>query len=135
MLYHQGFIKENPVHGLDYKIKSGKKTDRLPLTQQQMYDFLEAIDISTLHGLRNRALFELIYSSGLRVSEAANLKIADIDFDRREAIVRGKFDRDRVVLLSHMAKDFLVLYLGERSSTAFTYGKGFSRVISGRAHY
>ena len=114
MLYHQGFIKENPVHGLDYKIKSGKKTDRVPLTQQQMCDFLEAIDISTLHGLRNRALFELIYSSGLRVSEAANLKIADIDFDRREAIVRGKFDRDRVVPLSHMAKYFLVLYLGER---------------------
>lgn len=114
MLYHQGFIKENPVHGLDYKIKNGKKTNRVPLTQQQMYDFLEAIDISTEYGLRNRALFELIYSSGLRVSEAANLKIADIDFDRREAIVRGKFDRDRVVPLSHMAKDFLVLYLGER---------------------
>lgn len=114
MLYHQGFIKENPVHGLDYKIKNGKKMNRVPLTQQQMYDFLEAIDISTLHGLRNRALFELIYSSGLRVSEAANLKIADINFDRREAIVRGKFDRDRVVPLSHMAKYFLVLYLGER---------------------
>lgn len=114
MLYHQGFIKENPVHGLDYKIKSGKKMNRVPLTQQQMYDFLEAIDISTEYGLRNRALFELIYSSGLRVSEAANLKIADIDFDRREAIVRGKFDRDRVVPLSHMAKDFLALYLRER---------------------
>ena len=114
MLYHQGFIKENPVHGLDYKIKNGKKMNRVPLTQQQMYDFLETIDISTLHGLRNRALFELIYSSGLRVSEAANLKIGDIDFDRREAIVRGKFDRDRVVPLSHMAKDFPVLYLGER---------------------
>ena len=114
MLYIQGFISENPFHALDYKIKNGKKILRRPLSQREISVFLESIDTSTPQGLRDRTIFELIYSSGLRVNEACSLKIGDINFDSREAIVRGKFDRDRIVPISHVAIEFLKLYLAER---------------------
>ena len=59
-----------------------------------------------------------MYSSGLRVGEAAALKVKDIDFERRLMIVRGKFDRDRRVPISEVAHDFLVHYLGARIENA-----------------
>jgi integrase/recombinase XerD len=121
MLYLQGIIPENPLHSVDYKIRSGKQTERRPLTEKEITFFLENIDTSTELGLRDRTIFELIYSSGLRVSEAAGLKIGDIDFEKREAIVRGKFDRDRMVPLSNVAADFLKKYLGERKSLVDEY--------------
>lgn len=114
MLYIQGCISENPFHSLDYKIKKGKKTLRRPLSQREMTFMLDSIDITTRKGLRDRAIFELIYSSGLRVKEACSLKTGDINFDNREAIVRGKFNRDRIVPISHVAIEFLKLYLAER---------------------
>lgn len=114
MLYLHGFIEENPLHTVEYKIKHGKENRRRPLTKSEITFFLESIDTSTAYGLRNRTIYELIYSSGLRVSEACSLKIGSIDFEKREAIVRGKFDRDRIVPLSHVAVDFLKLYFADR---------------------
>jgi site-specific recombinase XerD len=70
--------------------------------------------VTTAVGLRDRALFELIYSSGLRVSEAAALKVSDIDFERRLMVVRGKFDRDRMVPVSEVARDFLQRFLHDK---------------------
>jgi site-specific recombinase XerD len=62
----------------------------------------------------DRALFELIYSSGLRVSEAANLLIKDVSLNRREMIDRGKFGRDRIVPFTKQAQKYLALYLKDR---------------------
>lgn len=59
-------------------------------------------------------MFELMYSSGLRVCEITNLMIGDINFSQREIIVRGKFGTDRIVPISIVSRDFLSLYLGER---------------------
>ena len=121
MLYLHDLIKENPIHSLEYKIKNGKESKRRPLTKNEITFFLESIDTSTVFGLRNRTIFELIYSSALRVSEVCSLKVGDIDFDKREAIVRGKFDRDRIVPLSHVAADFLKLYLADRINKVDEY--------------
>ena len=121
MLYIHDLIKENPVHSLEYKIKNGKENKRRPLTKNEITFFLESIDTTTIFGLRNRTIFELIYSSALRVSEVCSLKIGDIDFDKREAIVRGKFDRDRIVPISHVAADFLKLYLADRNNKVEEY--------------
>jgi len=82
-------------------------------------------------------LFELIYSSGLRVSEAAGIKVRDIDFQRREMIVHGKWDRERVVPFSKVAKDFLLVFLGQRIETpeawvfTGTSGRSFGRNLRG----
>lgn len=97
---------------LDIPLPTG--WNRRPLTREEITRFLESIDTGTRQGLKDRTLFELIYSSGLRVAEAAALKVGDIDFDRRVMVVRGKFDRDRMVPISCVAHDFLVLYLGDK---------------------
>ncbi len=112
-LYRSGAIAENPCHGLTLEIPEPKAWTRRPLTREEITRFLESIDVSTAVGLRDRALFELIYSSGLRVCEAAALKVSDIDVERRLMIVRGKFDRDRMVPVSEVARDFVVRHLGE----------------------
>jgi integrase/recombinase XerD len=114
ILYRRGMIQENPWHNLELNIPSSKEWRRRPLTGEEVTRFLESIDTRTATGLRDRCLFELMYSSGLRVNEAACLKAGDVDLDRRLMVVRGKFSKDRMVPFSQVAKDFLVLHLGER---------------------
>jgi len=114
VLYAEEVIKENPAHNLDLDLPENHGMRRRPLTLEEINTFLENIDASTAQGLKDRALFELIYSSGLRVSEAAGIRVKDIDFERREVIVRGKGDRDRVVPFSKVAKEFLLVFLGKR---------------------
>ena len=113
LLYREGVIKENPCHNLRLRLPQQKGTRR-PLTIDEIDDFLESLDTSTPQGLRDRTLFELIYSSGLRVAEAAGLKVKDIDIVRREIVVKGKGDRERLVPISKVAHAFLLLFLDER---------------------
>jgi len=122
-LYRAGAMSDNPARGLDLKLPLSATWARRALTREEIGSFLESIDTSTRTGLRDRSLFELIYSSGLRAGEAAAVKVKDVDFERRLMIVRGKFDRDRMVPVSEVARDFLVLYLGERieESEAFLF--------------
>jgi len=117
-LYRSSAIGENPCHGCTLAVPDPKAWTRRPLTRDEITRFLESIDVTSPLGLRDRTMFELIYSSGLRVNEAACLKVGDIDFERRLMVVRGKFDRDRVVPVSEVARDFLVQYLGERIERA-----------------
>jgi integrase/recombinase XerD len=117
IIYRAGAIPSNPAQRLSLALPLPTGWRRRPLTRDEITRFLESIDPSTRYGLRDRTLFELIYSSALRVSEAASLKVGDIDFDRRAIIVRGKFDRDRVVPISEVAHDFLRLFLGSRIDT------------------
>lgn len=131
LLYRAGAIAANPAHSLslDLPVPAGYK--RRPLSLEEITRFLECIDPGTKQGLKDRTLFELIYSSALRVAEAAALKVGDLDFDRRVMVVRGKFDRDRMVPISSVAHDFLVLYLGrkihDRDAWVFTGSRGPSK--------
>jgi site-specific recombinase XerD len=63
--------------------------------------------------LRNRALVELVYSAGLRASEAVGLDLADIDFDREQLHLRGKGGKERIVPLGEEAGHLLARYLHE----------------------
>jgi site-specific recombinase XerD len=114
ILYREGVIDENPAHALKLKLPERHGMKRRPLTRDEINDFLENLDTSTAQGLKDRTLFELIYSSGLRVNEAASIRVKDIDFERREMIVRGKGSRDRIVPFSKVAKEFLLVFLGKR---------------------
>jgi integrase/recombinase XerD len=113
-LYVEEIIQENPARNLDLDLPERGGIKRRPLTLGEITTFLENLDASTPQGLKDRTLFELIYSSGLRVAEAAGIRVKDIDFERREVVVRGKGDRDRVVPISKVAKEFLLLFLGKR---------------------
>lgn len=75
---------------------------------------LEIIDTSTEQGLRDRAIVELLFSSGLRVSELVNLNRDHINLKRREFMVRGKGRKDRPVFISESAAEHVTNYMDSR---------------------
>lgn len=88
------------------------------ITSAELERLLQAPDISTITGLRDRALLELLFSTGLRISELCGLDTASIDLTRDEFSVRGKGDKVRVVFLSERARDALNAYLSARDDMA-----------------
>jgi site-specific recombinase XerD len=84
------------------------------ITAAELDRLLSAPDTSTERGLRDRALLELLFSTGLRVSELCGLSIDDVDLSRDEFSVRGKGDKVRVVFLSDVAKNCIRAYLKVR---------------------
>jgi site-specific recombinase XerD len=88
---------------------------RLPDTPKtaEVEAALDALDGDGPLALRNRALVELVYSAGLRSSEAVGLDLADLDFDREQLHVRGKGGKERIVPLGEEAGHLLARYLRE----------------------
>lgn len=119
-LYLEGLILINPTQNIEFNPK-GVKRKREVFSQKEIADFLDEIDIHSPCGLRDRTLFELIYSSGLRVSEAAGIKIGDINFETRLIKIRGKWDRDRIIPISKVAVKFLKMYLAGRKERKEDY--------------
>lgn len=95
-------------------LTSPKQDKRLPtfLTHEEVARLLEAPDPSTPQGLRDRALLELLYASGLRVSEIVSLDLSDIDLGGRQIRVWGKGAKERMVLMGIPAAEALRLYIG-----------------------
>ena len=87
------------------------------LHYDEVEDMLNQIDLSTESGLRDRAIIELLYSGGLRVSELINLNRDSINLERREFVVRGKGQKDRPIFISKAAADRIDEYLGARSDS------------------
>lgn len=88
---------------------------------------LEQIDMTTEQGLRDRAIIELLFSSGLRVSELVNLNRDHINLDRREFMVRGKGQKDRPIFVSKSAADHVQNYLAERHDSLPALFLSYSR--------
>ncbi|MEY2665820.1 MAG: hypothetical protein RLZZ480_925 [Candidatus Parcubacteria bacterium] len=84
------------------------------ITPTELKRLLAAPDVKTLEGKRDRAILELLFSTGLRISELCGLSIDDVDLTRDEFPVRGKGEKVRVVFLSDAAKKFLHEYLTAR---------------------
>jgi site-specific recombinase XerD len=87
------------------------------LTPEELQRIFEQPDISDEIGLRDRAILELLFSSGLRVSELVNLDRDHINFKRREFMVRGKGQKDRPVFISDAAANWIAAYLDARADT------------------
>lgn len=84
------------------------------LNSDELSRLFEAVDVGTPTGLRDRAILELLYSSGLRVSELVSLNRDQVNLKRKEFVVRGKGGKDRPVFISQAATDWLSAYLSER---------------------
>jgi site-specific recombinase XerD len=84
------------------------------LKRDEMERLFEAIDISKKTGMRNRAMIETLYSTGLRVSELVSLNRSQVDLERREFTVIGKGRKARIVFLSARCVKWIKLYLAER---------------------
>lgn len=108
-LYMNELILTNPAQGIILK-KCTSCEKRAILDQKEMELILDTID-----SLKDRAMYELAYSTGLRVSEIVNLKIKDIDFDNRLIrINQGKFSKDRIEPVTKVSMSFLRKYLRGR---------------------
>ncbi|MCA9347871.1 tyrosine-type recombinase/integrase [Candidatus Saccharibacteria bacterium] len=84
------------------------------LSPEELERILKQPDISKVAGVRDRAIIELLFSSGLRVSELVNLDISHINLKRREFMVRGKGQKDRPVFISKIAADWVQAYIEMR---------------------
>ncbi len=94
-------------------VAAPRQAKRLPyvVSEAEIERFLMAPDTSATLGLRDRALLELIYASGMRVSEINSLNIADVDLKSRECRVFGKGAKQRIVLLGETAAQWAEKYL------------------------
>lgn len=94
-------------------IKNPKKDKKLPnfLQSDELQKIFDSIDIETPLGIRNRLIVELLYASGLRVSELASLTIDNINIHTKEIRVLGKGSKERIVFFGDYAKKYLEIYL------------------------
>lgn len=127
----------------DKKVLSPEKID-LPkvgqsaikyLSAEQMYQLLNQPDVQTVSGLRDRAILEVLFSTGLRVSELVGLNREQVNLDDREFGVLGKGRKLRVVFLSTVAAEWLSRYLLQRtddwSPVFIRYAKGIDLTSDG----
>lgn len=94
------------------EIESPKLERKIPkaLSYEQVQNLFNGPDLSTTMGIRDRAILELFYSSGLRVSELVALDISDVDFKKFEMRLQGKGKKIRIVPLTKNAADWLLRY-------------------------
>ena len=111
----EGKIETSPTE----LIEAPKATRPLPdtLTVEEIDRLIASIDDSTTKGLRDRAILEVLYSCGLRVSELCDLRVGDLFFGEGYIRVVGKGDKQRLVPISGVARDRIQLYF-ERRATA-----------------
>ena len=106
------------------------KTTRKQVTflhYDEVSSLLSQIDLDTEAGLRDRAIIELLFSSGLRVSELVNLNRDHINLNRREFMVRGKGQKDRPVFVSKGAAERVSDYLASRHDSLVPLFISYSR--------
>ncbi len=115
-----GFVEED----ITEMVKSPKIAMRLPdvLSLQEIDDIINSIDLSKAEGQRNRAVIEMLYSCGLRVSELCGLKISDLYLKEQFIRVTGKGDKQRLVPVSSRAVAELEAYFEDRSGIEIKRG-------------
>jgi tyrosine recombinase XerC len=112
-------ISKNPMD----KIKRPKFEKGLPhyFTEEEMLNLLNLPDQSNIFGVRNRAILELLYSSGLRISELADLQLNDIDLKRGLVRVKGKGNKERIIPVGKSAIEAIESYLPVRDNLKQEY--------------
>lgn len=132
--FYKFLISRGHIKNKEINIDTPKIEKKLPevLTEEEINKILSIDKISRKH-IRNLAILELFYGSGLRVSELCNLKIGDINFDSAFIKIRGKGNRERISLLNKNTIELLKKYLNERGESTSEYlflnsqGKKISR--------
>ena len=113
-LLYKDYIEQDPSELLE----GPKKSKHLPtvLSLDEINRMMETIDLSSNEGHRNRAMMEILYGSGLRVSELVNLQLSKIYLDEHYMLIEGKGSKQRLVPLSPVAEEWFGYWLQERST-------------------
>ncbi len=117
------------------RLQSAKQPLRVPktLTEAQVEALLDAPDVDTPLGMRDRTMLEVMYASGLRVSELVNLKSYNVGMNEGVLRVMGKGSKERLVPFGQVARDWIVRYLadargailaGQQSEDLFVTARG-----------
>ena len=136
-LCREGYLGADPAAHLEMP-KANRRLPQDTLSEAQINVLLETPDIADPLGIRDRAILELLYSTGLRRTELTRLELRDLNLDRHTLFVRqGKGDKDRVLPIGQKALDWITRYLdrvrplleidlGERALFLTGYGHAFS---------
>ncbi len=130
-LVAEGFVESDPTGAVD----APKKPMRLPkaLTIDQVSDLLDATAVDSPVGLRDRALLELMYATGARVSEVVSLAVDDVRLDETNDVITltGKGNKQRIVPVGRFARDALATYLVRGRPALLAKGKGTPALFLG----
>ncbi|MCA1949823.1 tyrosine recombinase [Gracilinema caldarium] len=129
-LFDQGLRQDNPAALLE----APRKRQRIPkvLARETVDALLSSIPLDNPRGVRDRALFELVYSCGLRISEAVHLNIQDVYFSEGVLRVSGKGNKERLVPFGSEAEAWLKRYLNESRPQLARHIKNRALFISRR---
>jgi tyrosine recombinase XerC len=137
-LSREGYIKTNPI----LMLSSPKLDKHLPsfMTEEEVKKLIEsafARNEADIQGLRDRAILEAFYSSGLRISELVGLNLDDLDFISGIVKVRGKGKKERIVPIGEAALSAIRKYVEKKKkqSTAIFLNKNSSRITTRGVRY
>jgi site-specific recombinase XerD len=133
-----GYLSQRDIESLPPSKIVLPKVSRKQVTflhYDEVERLINTIDINSEAGLRDRAIIELLFSSGLRVSELVNLNRDHVNTKRREFMVRGKGQKDRPIFISQAAAGWVDRYLDERQDSLpplfISYSKNVEQTNSG----
>ena len=111
--YNYMMIKNNLKSNPFKQIRNPKKDKKMPnfLQYNELEDIINSIPLDDALHVRNRLIIELLYATGLRVSELTSLKVNQINYGNREIRVVGKGDKERIVYFGEYCEEILKLYL------------------------
>jgi integrase/recombinase XerD len=115
-LQKKGKILENPIR----ELPSPKQEKKLPISMSEddVETLLNAPIQDSFIGYRDKAMLELLYATGVRVSELINIKFSDIDLTRSIVKVLGKGSKERLIPFGESANEYMKIYLEHRSQRA-----------------
>lgn len=108
-LYRERVVEVNPVSS----ITAPKREKKLPkfLDKDEIEQILNNVNIENPSGFRNRAILELLWATGMRISELSGLNFGDLNLEHNEIKVFGKGSKERIVLISERAKSYIQRYI------------------------
>jgi len=109
-LYDEGHVPLDP----GARLKGGRRGRTLPkpLAEEEVVALLDSVPTTSAIDLRDRALLEILYGTGARVSEVAGVELSDLDFDEELILLTGKGSKQRLVPIGSTLKAALLAYLG-----------------------
>ncbi|MEX0844045.1 MAG: tyrosine recombinase XerC [Balneolaceae bacterium] len=111
--FKRGYVEKNPAHLLVVP----KKEQTLPKTAtvEDIERMMDEVDTDTVRGLQDRAILELFYGTGMRLSELTGLNVTDIDLKQNQVIVKGKGNKQRIIPLGKTVAGILKEFLEKRT--------------------
>ncbi len=141
--------EEYDINNIFQNIKSPKQVKKLPkyYSQQQLYMLLDSIQITNNIDIRDKAMFEILYASGMRISELLNLQKHDVKIEERFVKILGKGNKERIVPINNTAINSLkeyqkvrINFLTKENNILFLNAKGnkmtrqgFDKILKKRA--